>query len=168
MQAIQVLISSARALAALLTQSGSASKGRAIETKSATPSRSNPSATAGSLILFVTTTGNRLTRRMRSVTNAKAARGTMPAIVGTRASCQPIPVLISVAPASANAASIHCTSAKLLPCSTRSRPESLKIRMKLAPTARRVRRTISSARRPRFSIGPPHSSLRGLVRGAMN
>jgi hypothetical protein len=33
------------------------------------------------------------------VTQAKAARGTLVAIVGMRASCQPIPVLMIVAPA---------------------------------------------------------------------
>ena len=37
--------------------------------------------------------------RIFFVTQAKAARGTLVAMVGTRASCQPMPVLMIVAPA---------------------------------------------------------------------
>jgi hypothetical protein len=37
-----------------------------------------------------------------AVTQVKAALGTLVAMVGILASCQPIPVLISVAPASSN------------------------------------------------------------------
>ena len=39
----------------------------------------------------------------RRVTQANAARGTIVAIVGTRASCQPMPVLMIVAPAASTA-----------------------------------------------------------------
>jgi hypothetical protein len=40
--------------------------------------------------------------------------------------------------------------------------------MKSWPTASRVRSTISTGRRIRFSKLPPHSSLRRLVCAAMN
>ena len=40
--------------------------------------------------------------------------------------------------------------------------------MKFGPTRSRVRRTISTGKRMRFSYEPPHSSSRWLVRAAMN
>ncbi len=57
LQAMHVLISSARASAALRTNSGSASNGRAIDTMSASPSARTASATSGVLIRLVATTG---------------------------------------------------------------------------------------------------------------
>ena len=48
---------------------------------------------------LVAITGMRISSFSRAVTQAKAARGTMVAMVGMRASCQPMPVLIIVAPA---------------------------------------------------------------------
>ena len=55
-----------------------------------------------------------------AVTQAKAARGTLVAIVGTRASCQPMPVLMMVAPAWAMATPNCRTSFQVLPPGTRS------------------------------------------------
>ena len=40
--------------------------------------------------------------------------------------------------------------------------------MKSGPTASRTRRTISTAKRMRFSAVPPQASSRLLVRGAVN
>ena len=96
---MHVLISSARSCAALLTNSGSAKKGLAIETISASPLASTDSATSGVLIRLDVITGMLSDSLNLAVTQVKAARGTFVAIVGMRASCQPIPVLIMVAPA---------------------------------------------------------------------
>ena len=98
LQAMQVLISSARPAAALLTSSGSARKGRAIETMSASPSASTFSATSGVLMRFVVQTGMPTSPFSLRVTQVKAPRGTEVAMVGTRASCQPMPVLRMVDP----------------------------------------------------------------------
>ena len=54
------------------------------------------------------------------MTEAKAARGTIVAIVGIRASCQPMPVLMIVAPAASMPCASSTTSSQLLPPSTRS------------------------------------------------
>ena len=58
-----------------------------------------PSATSGMLMRLVATSGSFTSGRSLAVTPAKAARGTEVAIVGTRASCQPMPVFRMVAPA---------------------------------------------------------------------
>ncbi len=79
-----MLISASRPLAALLANSASARSGRAIDTRSAAPSRNSASATAGSLIRFVAITGTLALALKPAVTHENAARGTMPAIVGTR------------------------------------------------------------------------------------
>ena len=55
-----------------------------------------------------------------SVTHAKAARGTLVAMVGMRASCQPMPVLMRVAPAASTAWASSTTSSNEEPPSTRS------------------------------------------------
>src|SRR5262249_48312025 len=57
LQAMQVLISSARPSAALFTKNGSASSGRAIETRSAWPEAMIDSAISGVLIRFDAQTG---------------------------------------------------------------------------------------------------------------
>jgi hypothetical protein len=57
LQAMQVLISSARPAAALFTNSASARKGRAIDTMSASPRASTSSATSGALMRLVVTSG---------------------------------------------------------------------------------------------------------------
>jgi hypothetical protein len=54
------------------------------------------------------------------VTQANAARGTLVAMVGTRASCQPMPVLMMLAPPCATALPNVTTSSQLLPPGTRS------------------------------------------------
>ena len=100
---MQVWISSAPPAAALFTNCASASSGRAIDTRSHAPRASSSSATSGLLMRLEATTGMRTSLRKRSVTEAKAARGTEVTMVGTRASCQPMPVLMMVAPASSTA-----------------------------------------------------------------
>ena len=54
------------------------------------------------------------------VTQAKAARGTEVAMVGMRASCQPMPVLMIVAPAASTAWASSTTSSKVEPFGTKS------------------------------------------------
>ena len=88
---MHVLISSARPAADFATHSGSARNGRASDTRSASPRVSTPSATSGMLIRFDATTGMPSDGRSRPVTDVNAARGTDVTIVGTRASCQPMP-----------------------------------------------------------------------------
>ena len=51
------------------------------------------------MIRLEVTTGTDTSGRRRAVTRVKAPRGTEVTIVGTRASCQPMPVLMIVAPA---------------------------------------------------------------------
>src|ERR1700682_1040231 len=82
---MQVLISAARFCAALFTNSGSARKGRAIDTMSASPRAISVSAVAGSLMRLVVISGIATLLFMRRVTHANAARGTMVAMVGLRA-----------------------------------------------------------------------------------
>ena len=60
----------------------------------------------------------------RAVMPVKAARGTEVAMVGMRASCQPMPVLISVAPAASMALACCTTSSQARPSSTRSSIDS--------------------------------------------
>ena len=57
---------------------------------------------------------------MRAVTQLKAPRGTLVTMVGTRASCQPMPVLIMVAPAASTAFARRTISSQDWPPSTRS------------------------------------------------
>ena len=121
---MQVLISAARFCAALFTNSGSARKGRAIDTMSASPRAISVSAVAGSLMRLVVISGISTLLFIRRVTHANAARGTMVAIVGIRASCQPMPVLMIVAPAASIACASETTSSQVLPPSTRSSIDS--------------------------------------------
>jgi len=151
LQPMQVLMRSLWPAAALLTNSGSARNGRAIDTMSASPSASTRSATSGVLIRLVVTSGMPTSPRSLAVTLVKAARGTLVAMVGIRASCQPMPVLISVAPARSMALASCTTSSQVLPPSIRSSIDRRKMMMKSRPTASRTRRTISTARRMRFS-----------------
>ncbi len=58
------------------------------------------------------------------VTHANAARGTDVAMVGMRASCQPMPVLMIVAPARSTALASCTTSSQVLPSGTRSSMDS--------------------------------------------
>ena len=93
---------------------------------------------------------NAAARSLR-VTHAYAPRGTLVAIVGTRASCQPIPVLITSIPASSSARASATTSSQLEPPSTRSSIERRKMSAKSGPHLARVALTMSSASRLRFS-----------------
>lgn len=85
--------------AAFATQSGSARNGRAMVTRSAWSSASTCSAECGMVIRLEAATGMDTTSRTRRVKSANAVRGTEVTIVGTRASCQPMPVSSRLAPA---------------------------------------------------------------------
>ena len=153
---MQVLISSARPSRAFFTNSGSARKGRAMLTMSALPSANRFSATSGVLMRLLVISGvsmplARRWARSLAVTQAKPARGTLVAMVGTRASCQPMPVLMMVAPPVATRSARVVTSSQLLPLGIRSSIESRKMRMKSGPAASRMRASTSSGRRMRFS-----------------
>ena len=65
-----------------LTNSASARKGRAMETMSAKPSASSVSASSGVLMRLLATTGIFSSARIALVSQAKAARGTLVAMVG--------------------------------------------------------------------------------------
>ena len=121
---MQVSISSARPAAALFTNSGSASRGRAIDTMSASPAAMIRSPTSGALMRLVAQSGMPTWPLSLRVTHANAARGTEVAIVGTRASCQPMPVFRMVAPARSTACASRRTSLQSLPSGTRSSIES--------------------------------------------
>ena len=124
LQAMQVLMSAPRPSAALFTKSGSARKGRAIDTMSALPSARMDSAISGVLMRLVAISGMPTCSLSFCVTQAKPARGTQVAMVGMRASCQPMPLLISVAPAASIACASCTTSSKVEPPSIRSSMDS--------------------------------------------
>ena len=69
----------------------------------------------------------------------------MVAMVGMRASCQPMPVLMMVAPAASMALASCTTSSQVLPPSTRSSIDRRKMMMKFGPTFARVAFTVSTA-----------------------
>ena len=103
LQAMQVLIRSGDPACALSAQSGSARNGRAMLTRSAWPSARICSAVWGMLIRFEAATGTDTTSLTRRVKSTNAARGTEVTMVGTRASCQPMPVLSRSTPAVSSA-----------------------------------------------------------------
>ena len=113
-------------------------------------------------------TGMPTSGRSRAVVEAQAARGTCVRIVGTRASCQPMPVLITEAPADSTACASATVSSQVWPSGTRSSSDIRYITRKSSPSASRIRRTISTGKRIRFSAEPPHLSVRRLVCGARN
>ena len=119
LHAIHGAIWSACPAIAFATKSASARNGRAIDTMSAQPSANTPSATSGELIRFEVMTGIDTSPINFCVTQVNARRGTEVAIVGTRASCQPIPVLIIVAYFSTSRASCT-TSSQVEPFGIRS------------------------------------------------
>mmetsp|Transcript_2900 Transcript_2900/g.8763 ORF Transcript_2900/g.8763 Transcript_2900/m.8763 type:complete len:272 (-) Transcript_2900:634-1449(-) len=175
LQAMQVFVASSWPRKALATRSGSAKKGRAIETRSDASFRKSSSQTLTSLMRFVAqraTSKSGPSRRLSSaVVKAKAARGTHVAIVGTRASCQPTPVLSTSTPSSRNDPARAMASSKEKPPFTSSKRDSLKTTAKLSnPTALRMSRTMRTAKRLRFSKeDPPHRSVRSpFVSGARN
>ena len=94
-----MLISSLLPASALFTNAESANNGRAIDTMSACPEANTCSAISGVLIRFEVINGTLTCPFSFSVTHVNAARGTLVAMVGIRASCQPTPVSIMVAPA---------------------------------------------------------------------
>ena len=121
---MQVLIERARPARALFGHCGSASSGRASDTMSAWPAARIASATSGMLIRLTATSGTPTCGFRRAVMPAKAPRGTEVAMVGTRASCQPMPELMIVAPAASTARAWATISSQALPSSTRSSSES--------------------------------------------
>ena len=78
------------------------------------------SATSGALMRLVVHSGIRTSPLSFLVTQAKAPRGTEVAMVGTRASCQPMPVLMMFTPAPSSRLPNSMTSSKLWPSGTRS------------------------------------------------
>ena len=84
---------------ALFANSASASSARASETMSASPRARISSPTSGALIRLEAITGICTASFRRRVAQAKPPRGTACEMVGMRASCQPMPVLSSDAPA---------------------------------------------------------------------
>ena len=72
----------------------------------------------------IVTPAARSSSRIFFVTHAKAPRGTLVAMVGTRASCQPMPVLMMVAPAAVIAFASVTASGQLLPSGIRSSIDS--------------------------------------------
>lgn len=69
-------------------------EGRAMETMSASPPARMRSATSGVLMRLVVISGTLRCFLSSAVTQLKAPRGTLVAMVGMRASCQPMPVLM--------------------------------------------------------------------------
>jgi hypothetical protein len=95
------------------------------------------------------------------VTQANAARGTLVAMVGMRASCQPMPVFRMVTPACLERLrQLHHLvqrGAALDQVEHRQAEDQDEVR----PTRSRVRRTISSGKRMRFSKLPPQRRRAG-------
>ena len=75
------------------------------------------------LIRFVATTGSETCSLRRAAYEVKAARGTEVTMVGTRASCQPMPRLSMLAPAASTSRASAATSSQVWPSSTRSSTE---------------------------------------------
>ena len=75
------------------------------------------------LIRLVATTGTETCCFRRAAYEVKAARGTEVTMVGTRASCQPMPRLRMLAPAASTSAASAVTSSQVWPSSTRSSTE---------------------------------------------
>ncbi len=73
---------------------------------------------------LLVTSGTETAPRTFSVTQLNAPRGTEVAMVGMRASCQPMPVLMIVAPAASIAFASVTTSSSVEPPGTRSSMES--------------------------------------------
>src|SRR5690606_40713037 len=78
------------------------------------------SAISGVLMRLVVISGICTSPLSLAVTLVKAARGTLVAMVGMRASCQPIPVLMMVAPAASMALARVTISSQTLPPSIKS------------------------------------------------
>ena len=123
LQEMQATTCPARPSASLFGSCGSASSGRAIEIRSACPEASTCSATSGSWMRFEATTGTPTSSRRCWVCSAKAARGTEVTMVGTRASCQPIPVESTSTPARTRDCASAVVSVQVCPSGTRSSRE---------------------------------------------
>ena len=165
---MQVLMSSGRWSRAFLTRWGSAKNGRAMLIMSAQPSASASSHVAGSLKRLVVMRGTPTFPISFWVTNRNPPRGTMVAMVGMRASCQPMPVLIKFAPARSVIWASRSTSSQLDPPATKSSMLNRYMMRKSSPTASRMRVRISSGKRQRRSKSPPHRSVRWLVSATRN
>ena len=115
---MQVLISSAASASALRTHSGSDSSGRAIEINWTRPVGENLLGGLGMLIRFDATTGMLTCSAIALLISTNALLGTEVTIVGTRASCQPMPVLMIVAPEFSTSFASETISSQLCPSST--------------------------------------------------
>ena len=120
MQAMQGAMVSARPAVALATNWLSARNGPRHRHHVGAPSARTASATSGVLMRFEVTMGIDTSPISFFVTQAKARRGTEVAMVGTRASCQPMPVFRIEAPAASIARASCTTSSQVEPSGTRS------------------------------------------------
>ena len=114
---MHVLISSAASACALATQFGSDSSGRAIEINCTCVSARICSAAWGMLMRLDATTGMSTCSATALLMSTNALLGTEVTIVGTRASCQPKPELIIVAPAASTSVASATISSQLWPSS---------------------------------------------------
>ena len=165
---MHVLISSGRFSRALDTKDGSARNGRARHTRSASPRSITASPISGVLMRLTAATGISRCSRSARLTHVKPAGGTLVAIVGIRASCQPMPVLTIDAPADSTSRPSASTCSNSWASGTRSRAESRYITRKSGPATSRTRRTTSTAKRRRASGEPPQRSVRWLVCATRN
>ncbi len=78
---------------------------------------------SGLLIRLDAHTGTDTSALSRAVSERQAPGGTWVMIVGTRASCQPMPVFSTVTPASSSRWASSTTSSQVWPSSTRSSSE---------------------------------------------
>ena len=94
-----------------------------MDTKSASPDASTASAISGVLMRLLAQTGIDTSPLSLRASQVKAARGTEVAMVGIRASCQPMPELSIDAPAASMARASCATSDQSCPSGTRSMSE---------------------------------------------
>ena len=146
----------------------SASSGRAMDTASTCPRSRISSATSGVLMRLEAMSGIDTSSRRRSVNLTNAARGTDVTIVGTLASCQPMSVLIASTPWASAARASWVISSHVCPPATKSAIDWRRITGKSELTRARIESMTSRRKRCRFSVDPPHLSVRSLVCGQRN
>ncbi|SKY68570.1 Uncharacterised protein [Mycobacteroides abscessus subsp. abscessus] len=165
---MQVLISSARPVMAFTGNSGSDRSGRAIDTASTRPRSRISSATSGVLMRLLAMSGIDTSSRSRSVNLTNAARGTEVTMVGTPASCHPMSVLMASTPSASALRAMSAISSQVCPPLTKSAIDCRRMTGKSRGTRRRISVITSTRKRCRFSVEPPHLSVRSLVCGHRN
>ncbi len=154
-------------LGRLVHEVGIGQQRRAIDTKSAWPLAMICSATSGVLMRLLAITGMPTSGRSLPVAQANAARGTEVTIVGTRASCQPMPVLRASAGALERLRELDDLIPALAAGHEIQEREAVDDQ-ESSPTAARHCSTISIGRRMRFWALPPYSSVRWFVAAERN